>query len=231
MKIEELRVEGLEPHDVASLHRTMSDSEYEQLKEWIHREGQLDPIKVFRGRIVDGRHRTKALQELGIETVKAEVLPHNMSLTNLKGIVMASEARRTDTLAQRAIKAYRYMNSEDDVNQTEAGTLFNVHRSEISRVGTIEKKIGSDLVDEMYANGFIVIGASPKKIKTLKGVIKAYDYRPREDNSDNNEPLTEEEKTILSMLQFMEESGKLTGIARMKSYIDKALVRMVSEEA
>ena len=45
----------------------MTESEYQELKEDISGSGLLEPIVVFEGMILDGRHRYKACTELGIE--------------------------------------------------------------------------------------------------------------------------------------------------------------------
>ena len=45
----------------------MNFDEFNALKQSIRRNGQSEPILLFGGKVVDGRHRLKACQELGIE--------------------------------------------------------------------------------------------------------------------------------------------------------------------
>jgi ParB-like chromosome segregation protein Spo0J len=45
----------------------MTESEYLDLRESISSIGQTDPIWIFEGKVIDGRHRLRACTELGIE--------------------------------------------------------------------------------------------------------------------------------------------------------------------
>jgi hypothetical protein len=60
-------VQKLEAHEIATLFPTMSDVDLDHLRESIERQGQLDEILVFEGKILDGRHRYEACVELGRE--------------------------------------------------------------------------------------------------------------------------------------------------------------------
>lgn len=54
-------------HDIANIIPAMQDDEYQALKADIAANGQIEPIWTYRGAIIDGRHRHKACQELGIQ--------------------------------------------------------------------------------------------------------------------------------------------------------------------
>ena len=49
------------------LFPAMNSDEFNALKQSIQRNGQSEPILLFQGKVVDGRHRLKACQELGIK--------------------------------------------------------------------------------------------------------------------------------------------------------------------
>ncbi len=57
----------LRPHPLADELPAMSELEYEALKQDIGRNGLRQPIVLFEGRILDGRHRHRACVELGID--------------------------------------------------------------------------------------------------------------------------------------------------------------------
>lgn len=57
----------MESHPLADLIPPMTDGEYQNLKENIAENGQLDPIMLFEGKVLDGRHRLRACEELGIQ--------------------------------------------------------------------------------------------------------------------------------------------------------------------
>ena len=51
---------------VAEFFPAMSEEQYKSFKDGIALDGQQDPIKIWRGELVDGRHRLRACKELGI---------------------------------------------------------------------------------------------------------------------------------------------------------------------
>lgn len=57
----------LEPHPLSELLPAMAPADYEALKAGIAAHGQIEPIQLLDGRILDGRHRYRACRELGIE--------------------------------------------------------------------------------------------------------------------------------------------------------------------
>jgi ParB-like nuclease family protein len=56
----------LSSHELAESFPLMSDLEYQALKEDIRVRGQQQPIIVFEGKILDGRNRYRACEELGL---------------------------------------------------------------------------------------------------------------------------------------------------------------------
>ena len=57
----------LEAHELADLIPPMSDETYTKLRDDIKENGLLEPIALYEGRILDGRHRYRVCQELGID--------------------------------------------------------------------------------------------------------------------------------------------------------------------
>jgi hypothetical protein len=60
-----MNIHKLEPHPLALTVPEMTDEEYEVLKADIGANGMRDQIILFEDRILDGRHRYRALRELG----------------------------------------------------------------------------------------------------------------------------------------------------------------------
>ena len=56
-----------EVHPLADLIPSMTDEEYISLRDDIAAHGQRNPITLYDGKILDGRHRVRACRELGIE--------------------------------------------------------------------------------------------------------------------------------------------------------------------
>lgn len=55
-----------EIHPLAHLMPAMRDAEYEELREDIAANGLHEPISLFEGKVLDGRHRYRACEELGL---------------------------------------------------------------------------------------------------------------------------------------------------------------------
>lgn len=59
-------------HPVADIFPSMRAEEYEALRENIREHGQREPAWVWRGQVIDGRHRARACAELGIDLLTRE---------------------------------------------------------------------------------------------------------------------------------------------------------------
>ena len=89
---------------LASALPAMPGLDYEGLKEDIRQNGQREPIAVLDNEIVDGRHRLRACEELGIEP-RYEFLPADTD--PLKYILSKNRHRRHLNPSQSAIAAVR----------------------------------------------------------------------------------------------------------------------------
>lgn len=58
--------EHVQPHPISEALPAMSEEEYEELVADIQENGLRDKIIIHEGKILDGRHRARALEELGI---------------------------------------------------------------------------------------------------------------------------------------------------------------------
>jgi transposase len=55
------------PHEYALLFPAMTDQEFTELKDSIAKDGLVDDIVLYEGKILDGVHRDKACRELGMD--------------------------------------------------------------------------------------------------------------------------------------------------------------------
>lgn len=67
----------LQAHPLAELFPVMERKDFALLVESIHKNGLRDPIVIYEGKILDGRHRFDACMELGIEPQITEFFGHD----------------------------------------------------------------------------------------------------------------------------------------------------------
>jgi N6-adenosine-specific RNA methylase IME4 len=171
----------MKAHRVADLFPAMSEAEYESLKADIQAHGQREPIWTWQGFIIDGRHRERACNELGMacaarEWVGAEdeLVPFVVSL-NLK--------RRHLNESQRAIVAARLSNmplggaiyrSEnlptDTMSQAVAAELLNVSDRSIRDVKRLEREAPELL--PAVERGEVSLNAAVGEIKKRERVVE-----------------------------------------------------------
>ena len=54
-------------HELALVFPPMTEPEFAAFKEDVREQGQREPITLYEGKILDGLHRYRACQELGLE--------------------------------------------------------------------------------------------------------------------------------------------------------------------
>ena len=178
-EIFELDITTLSIHDEALATPRMLEVQYEALKADIEQNGQLDPVVIYRGKIVDGRHRFLILNELNIKTITCFKMPNNATLSDIKKLVRSKETRRHETATQLAISALRHITkSNEKMTQAEASKMFGVGPKAIG----FAKKIlvdykREDLLDILFDGGKINIGTSyqPFMSDSLKTIVNWLD--------------------------------------------------------
>ncbi|MEJ0003257.1 MAG: ParB/RepB/Spo0J family partition protein [Pararobbsia sp.] len=126
-----------EIHPLAELFPEMQEESYLCLRNDIRIHGQFEPIRLYEGKVIDGRHRLRACIELGIAPkVKSEesnelialVISLNLHRRHLtetqRGMIAAKLAnmQRVDTLRQRRSASLQ----NEPISQAVAATLLNV---------------------------------------------------------------------------------------------------------
>jgi len=92
----------MEFHEVANIFPMMNDDEYNALVVDIKAHGQLEPVWLYQGKIIDGRNRYKACVEAGIEPQFREWSGHGSLIAF---VVSLNLQRRHLTSSQKAMVA------------------------------------------------------------------------------------------------------------------------------
>ena len=109
--------------DMAGLVPMALSDEQTALMEDIEINGQRDPIVLWRGEMVDGRCRSKALTMLGMNYIYKE-LDDELSEDDVAAYVKSVNTRRNLTLTQKVVSAYK----KYDKNRS-ANTIPGIARS------------------------------------------------------------------------------------------------------
>lgn len=99
----------LEAHPHASIFPSLSQEDYDDLKQDIESVGLIDPIVLYDGQVLDGRHRYKACLELGIDP-RFDVL--HLDTDTLRYVISKNVKRRHLSISQKALMAAEMVNTE-----------------------------------------------------------------------------------------------------------------------
>ena len=111
IKTYKLKCTEVELHDLVHLTPQMTKEDYNALKLSLAQHGQEQPIVMYRGKCIDGRHRLKALIELGEPEVICRNEQSNLSEIDITSKVLdVHECRRHQTQTQKAIGALKKYN-------------------------------------------------------------------------------------------------------------------------
>lgn len=92
-------------HPLANLIPPMTEQEYLGLREDIRQHGQIEAIWVVDDRIIDGRHRYKACQELGVEPIVCEYTGDTSEASLVAFVISTNQHRRHLSSSQLAVLA------------------------------------------------------------------------------------------------------------------------------
>lgn len=151
----------LELHPATTIFPPMGAAEFEALKADIAANGQLVPIEIWEGKVLDGRHRLRACRELGI-TPKLEQLVRPGS--PVEYVMSANFHRRHLTVSQRAMVAARMRYLFD-----EAAKERRAHRA--AAKGTARDRAGAAVgvsgrsVDSAFK---VLQGADPEVVRACE---------------------------------------------------------------
>lgn len=148
-KVDNVNVNSVILHDLCEIHPQMSKEQFETLTESLLLDGQQQPISLYRGKVVDGRHRVWAMRNLGIDFAKAVELPRNTRMDDVKSFVRASETRRHQTKTQLACHAYlALINPKTHIKTAAQAALeFGVTTKDVSHCKYIANNLGINIIE------------------------------------------------------------------------------------
>jgi len=165
-------------HPACDLFPPMSEEDYQELKADIAANGVQESVTFWRGQLIDGRHRVRAMQELGINVgyhsseIYESADPFAFAISvNLK--------RRHLTTSQRAMIASKLATLLHGTNrfeekveaqncasttQREAAAALNVSRQSVQNAKAIEREAAPEVAAAVHA-GTITLGSATNLVK------------------------------------------------------------------
>jgi len=136
-------------HPIADIFPPMSADEYAALVQDIRERGLLESVWLYEGQVLDGRHRSRACQELGIEPETREyegddplgfVVSLNLKRRHLSESQRAMVASRIANLKDgQTARSANWRTSEPAVSQPDAARMLNVSERSVQRAEKIER--------------------------------------------------------------------------------------------
>lgn len=195
-------------HPVAEIFPRMPAAEFEALKADIAAHGLREPAWAKDGAIIDGRHRWRACEELGVECPVREYEGADL----VAFVVSLNLRRRHLDESQRAMVAASLANlgegrpsataSIEAVSQTNAAQMLNVSRSAVQRAAAVFADGSPELVSAVQ-DGLVSVSAATEAAEldadTQRAIVEEVangrkasevirEYKPHvANNSGNNE--------------------------------------------
>jgi hypothetical protein len=112
-------------HDLAAIVPLSSNKEIQSLTYDISVNGQIEKALVWQNKIIDGRNRSIACKNLGLE-LKVEILPDEMTYDEVLNLVISKNIRRSLSTTQKAISAYNaYKKMKQDSKKISTSQIAN----------------------------------------------------------------------------------------------------------
>ena len=168
MKIDQ-RESGMEFHEIASLFPMMVGQDFKDLIEDIRTNGLHEPVWLYEGKILDGRNRWLACEDLGITADFREyegddpvgfVVSLNLTRRHLNESQRAMVAGKLATMKQGTRTDLKPRENSPEVSNKEAASLMNVSDFSIKKAKHVQKDGTPELVSKVEAGEVKVSVAS-----------------------------------------------------------------------
>lgn len=117
----------LKVHPLAEMIPAMSEEEFAELKADIEANGQAEPIVLYRGEVLDGRHRSRACEELGIQPLIREYTGDQPAAY----VLSLNVKRRNLTPSQRAAVVVEFLPQLEAEAKKRMSHPGNDHRNRV----------------------------------------------------------------------------------------------------
>ena len=178
------RIAGFEVHPFANIFPMFGEEELEELRSDIEKNGLVEPIVLYGGKILDGRNRAKVCEMLGIKPQTVEytgndplafVVSKNLRRRHLRESQRAMAAARLANMRHGGVRKNQAANLPLDgappVTQAKAAEKLNVSERSV-RDAHVVLNSGNTEVIEAVESGKEPVSAAANKIRADKKEVQ-----------------------------------------------------------
>jgi hypothetical protein len=187
----------MEFHEIANIFPMMNAEEFEGLKSDIEKHGLLEPIWTYNGKIVDGRNRYLACQQLGIKPKLKRWKPVNGNEL-VDFVISLNLARRHLTSSQKAMVA------------SDALPHFEAEAKKRQRLSNGRGKKGKAKVPELFGQSRDISA----KMFGVSGRYVGYAKRIKKKDPKLAQKIRTGEKTIIEALNQIKKADRVNALKK-----------------
>jgi hypothetical protein len=247
------KIPELTLHPLCTLIPPCTEEEFKELKEDIKKNGLQVPIKLFEGKILDGRGRHQACLELEKEhqAYKVEFKTEDFTGTTNDAcayVISMNVKRRHLTASQRSIIAARLVTTTlggdrrsvklpTEITQEDVATLAGVAVKMVTDAKKVLNHPDPDLAKKVL-NGEVAVAAAAKQVRDKEREAKGLEPRKKNEKSGADVAAKAYKDLQENLLDALGELKKVSSLAHAKEYakgtkqrLDEAIATLGKEEA
>ena len=170
-----LELEG-KVHDIANIMPLMDNDEKKALELDMGVNGQIQPIILYRGKVVDGRNRLNALKALGQKTVRCRKILNNLTLKDVQNYVISAETRRKQSKTQLAITALGLVDGKVIKTMGLAAKTLGISTKQVQRAKQLKELLSALDLKHLH-DGNLYTTLDGKKTASLGSIIADVESR------------------------------------------------------
>jgi hypothetical protein len=179
IQVREASLGGFPIHELAAIVPLADTAEQATLMYSISIAGQSLPIILWKGAVVDGRCRQKALTALNYDIMYTE-LPDTATEAEVRSYVMSVNTRRNLTNSQKiAIACKQYLSNKDKTTIVAAAKEWGVGEMTLKNALWIHKQDPA-VIETIFNGGTITIGDKDGKAVLTNKITAIYAYMKKQ---------------------------------------------------
>lgn len=232
----------LQFHPLANIFPFMDSSSFAELVADVEKNGVHEPVWLYDGEIIDGRHRYKAAKKAGVECPTRDyvgsdpvafVLSLNMNRRHLsesqRGMVAANLANMPEGRPETTARIQA-------VSQSDAAEKLNVSRNTVQQAVKINREASPEIIEKVRS-GEISINAAAKTIvpqkplreQSLKNVAVISEEDDIPDMAQLAGELQSENEAMQRQIKSMEADNTNAELVRLNTQLDQLNGRLQGE--